>query len=203
MKTEHRLRWSHGEATVLANSAMLADCTFTVDSRPFAPFARAPWLGTVDDPTITGHLRVLAGDFVGLPFGSGQGFRNAPPEWAALPGLPAYRSTHGTAADGDWSFVEADDGNVKLSIDYPADSAVVRIEREITPRPDAPALDFVMRIFARRRALTSAGLPELPPARNARPAGTEGGFRVRPHPSRPDRHRRPARIPEPVCRTKG
>ena len=45
MSLSHKLRWSHGEATILSTAAMLADATFLVDGKPFKPFARAPWLG--------------------------------------------------------------------------------------------------------------------------------------------------------------
>lgn len=156
--TSHNLRWSHGEATVVSNSAMLTDCTFIVDGRRVQPFARAPWVGTVDDKAVTGHLRVLAADFVGLPFGSNRGYRNAPAAWQAVPELPAYRSTHGPCADLDWDIVSADENAVTFSIPYPEESMVERIERTISARSGAPALDFTMRIFARRRGATSVGL---------------------------------------------
>ena len=97
MTSTHKLRWSHGDATIVSTSAMLTDATFILPNGPFKPFARAPWVGTVSDPAIVGHLRVLAGDFVGLPFGTGG--RQAPtlPEWSALmtqpPDAPRVRTT--------------------------------------------------------------------------------------------------------------
>jgi hypothetical protein len=157
MPVTHQLHWAHGEATIDATAATVTDATFTVAGKPFKPFARAPWHDEVrGDTSITGHLRVLSGDFVGLPFGTNRGIRNAPADWQAV--LPKYHSIHGPAADLDWTLVKGDANSVTWSIDYPAGHEVEKIERVVTARPDAPALDFVMRIFARRRAVTSVGL---------------------------------------------
>lgn len=157
MPVSHQLKWAHGEATIVATAATVTDATFNVGGKPFKPFARAPWLGEYDgDETVTGHLRVLSGDFIGLPFGSTRGMRNVPADWQAV--LPGFRSTHGPAADLDWTLVSGDEHSVTWSVDYPADHEVVRIERIITVRADAPALDFVTRIHARRPAATSFGI---------------------------------------------
>lgn len=158
MTSTHRLRWSHGDATIVTTSAMLTDATFNLPNGPFKPFARAPWVGTVSDPSIVGHLRVLAGDFVGLPFGTGG--RQAPnlPEWSALMSQSANGTIHGPAAHEEWTIVSADDRSITLSLDYEPHSAVRRVERTITARDGSPALDFSMRIFARHKASMSAGL---------------------------------------------
>ncbi|MDB5539590.1 MAG: hypothetical protein JWQ89_1317, partial [Devosia sp.] len=50
------------------------------------------------------------------------------------------------------------DDNVMLSLRYDEDSPVEKIERVISARSGTPALDFVMRIFARRPAKMSVGL---------------------------------------------
>lgn len=158
MSASHQLRWSHGEATIVTTSAMLTDATFNLPNGPFKPFARAPWVGTVDDPSITGHLRVLAGDFVGLPFGTGG--RNAPnlPQWDKLLTQAQVGTIHGPAAHDEWTIVEGDEHSVTLSLDYEPHSVVRKVERVITAREGSPALDFVMRIFARHKAPISAGL---------------------------------------------
>lgn len=154
----HQLRWSHGEATIVTTSAMLTDATFKLPNGPFKPFARAPWVGRIDDPSITGHLRVLAGDFVGLPFGTGG--RSAPtlPEWSSLMTQPANGTIHGPAAHDDWTIVSGDERSVTLSLDYEAHSVVRKVERTITARENESALDFVLRIHARHKAPISAGL---------------------------------------------
>ena len=115
-------------------------------------------MGSVDDPAISGHLRELGGDFVGLPFGGSRSVQNPPPDWAALLTGPACQPIHGPAADRDWTILQASPTAITLSLDYPADSKVLRIERTIATRADAPALDFTLRIFARQRAAISVGL---------------------------------------------
>lgn len=167
MKT-HQLRWSHGEATVATTAATVIDASFALPNGPFRPFARAPWVGRIDDPSITGHLRVLSGDFVGIPFGTGG--RQAPnlPEWSKLLTQQPVGRTHGPSAHEDWTILSGDDNSVTLALEYEPHSAVRRLERTITAREGATALDFSLRIFARYKGAISAGLhpnfrlPETP-----------------------------------------
>ena len=168
MKT-HWLKWSHGEAAVVDTAATVTDCTFTLPNGTLQPFARAPWIGRVTDPKISGHLRVLSGDFVGLPFGTGRPLPDAAPEeWKKLGPTTAVPMIHGASADRDWTIVEGDDSHVVLRLDYDADSPVDYLVREIRVRPGAPALDFTLTIFAKRTASVSLGLhpnlrmPETP-----------------------------------------
>jgi hypothetical protein len=158
MAASHQLKWSKGEATVLTTAAMLADCSFALPNGPFRPFARAPWLGKVDDPSIIGHLRVLAGDFVGLPFGAGRPVPNAPPAWRDLMVHEPLHPIHGPVADADWTIIGGDDAHVRLRLDYAADSPVAWVEREVRAVPDTPGLEFTFTIHARRAARLSAGL---------------------------------------------
>lgn len=163
-----RLTWAWGEATVLTTAAMLADCRFVLGAASFSPFAKAPWMGSVSDPAISGHLRELGGDFVCLPFGMGRAMPNAPAEWAPLLTKAEPGPIHGPVADEDWTAVAASDTEITLTLEYPDTSPVLRVERVIAARRDDPALDFVFRIFARRRADISPGLhpilrlPDLP-----------------------------------------
>ncbi len=93
----YHLHWSHGQATVLTTAAMLGECRFTLPNGSFSPFACAPWMGSIEDKTISGHLRELGGDFACLPFGIGREIRNPPQEWASthsftiIPGTFPYR----------------------------------------------------------------------------------------------------------------
>lgn len=154
----HILTWPHGEATVLATAAMLAECRFDLPNGPFSPFAKAPWMGMVEDRSIIGHLRELGGDFVCVPFGAGGHQGYAPAEWKALTDQPASRPIHGPAGDEDWTVIEADPRSIRLALDYPDHSPVRRLERVISARADAPALDFSLTIHARRPAAISVGL---------------------------------------------
>jgi len=93
---------------------------------------------------------------------------NAPAEWASLLTKAEPGPIHGPVADQDWTVVAASDTDITLTLDYPDTSPVLRVERVISARPDAPALDFAFRIFARRSADISPGLhpilrlPDLP-----------------------------------------
>lgn len=156
--TAYALNWSHGEAVVLSTAAVLADCRFDLPKGPFRPFARAPWMGTVTDPAIIGHLRELGGDFVCVPFGSGPDHPIGPPEWANLIVDPPFRPIHGAAGDAEWELVEQSDGSVKLALDYPAESIVARLERTVRGVNGAPVLQSKLRIVPRASGRLSVGL---------------------------------------------
>ena len=156
--TAHQLNWSHGSARVLTTAAMLTDCEFLVNGKGFAPFARAPWLDNPKDDGVTGHLRVLGGDFVCLPFGIGRAVAGAPPDWQAILTGPTAGPIHGPAAELDWTVSAACGSAITLTLDYPQASPVRRVERKIAVRDNAPALDFSLVIHARRRSAISVGL---------------------------------------------
>lgn len=165
---QHTLSWTYGHATVLTTAAMLAECRFDLGNVSFSPFAKAPWMGSVTDQAISGHLRELGGDFVCLPFGIGRQMPNAPADWAPLLRRAETGPIHGPVADEDWTVLSASDTAITLTLDYPETSPALRVERDIVARTSGPAIDFAFRIFARRNATISTGLhpilrlPDLP-----------------------------------------
>ena len=156
--TSHALHWQYGSATILPTAAMLADCTFLLDGKPFSPFAHAPWMGTIRDRSIIGHLRELGGDFVGVPFGGNLPPADGPEAWRSAAQHPRVHPIHGPSGDSDWTIVHADDASVTLALDYPEFYPVSRLERTIAARPDTPALDFTLVVHARHAAEMAIGL---------------------------------------------
>ncbi len=154
----HDLIWTHGQARVLTTAAMLADCTFQLSRGPFAPFARAPWMGTVTDHAISGHLRQLGGDFVCLPFGRARAVPDAPADWAKVLTVNDPGMIHGPAADAEWTVDSATAHSIALSLPYPETSPVARLTRTIAAREHAPTLDLSLTIHARQAASVSVGL---------------------------------------------
>lgn len=152
------LTWSHGAAVVLDTAAMLADCRFDLPGGPFRPFARAPWMGTVEDRSIIGHLRELGGDFACVPFGAGRAEPVGPPEWAKLMAHPPQLPIHGPAGDADWDLVAQTASSVTLALDYPADHIVRRLERTVMGVEGSPTLASRLVIHPRRSGRISAGL---------------------------------------------
>lgn len=57
---------------------------------------------------------------------------------------------HGYSANNVWSHLESDPHFLRIGIDYPAESPIQRLERQITADPDQPALDISLTIWARR-----------------------------------------------------
>lgn len=155
---EYRLKWSHGDALVLSTAAMLADCRFDLPNGAFRPYARAPWMGTIEDDGIIGHLRELGGDFACVPFGAGPEQPAGPSEWADLMTEPPAKPIHGPAGDREWHLLDQSESSVTLGLDYPADFIVERLERTVWGVPGEPALRSALTIHPRRSGSISVGL---------------------------------------------
>jgi hypothetical protein len=153
-----RLRTPFVSAEITTTAAMLLDAAFRIGDREVRPLARAPWLGEPGLDALPGHLRVLAGDFVAVPFGASAAPAGTAPEWVDVlptqePALP-----HGPGADAEWTVVEQSADRVVLTLAYPQDDAVERLERTIRLRADAPVIEFELVIHARRAARIPVGL---------------------------------------------
>ncbi|MFD4960426.1 hypothetical protein [Microbacterium sp. NPDC058389] len=156
------LRWSHGEVRISPIAAMLRSARLRTARGWVMPFAAAPW--DRDDPGVAGlpgHLRVLGGEFVCLPFGSAPLPSDAPPDWLAAGGgapTPTQSHPHGAAADREWDVVERDTSGVTLALELPEPDPVRRLERTIAGVDGEPTVEFSLRIHARRAHRTPLGL---------------------------------------------
>jgi hypothetical protein len=158
-----RLRSAHASAAVRGLSGALVDLAFTLGGRRVQPLAVPPWGAP---PAFKGeppaaHLTVLGGEWPCVPFG---------------------RSTtdavkHGFGTDNFWRLDRSDARSAALSIDYPGDRPVARLERSITLSDEMPRVDLTLTIHARRAAILPIGLHPI----LALP-GVIGGLRLRPAP---------------------
>lgn len=154
------LGWEHGALTVQRHAAMLAPLTFLLpNGRQASPMHVAPWAGEPGTEELPGILRRLRGEWPCVPFGysvPGEGF---PAEWTRSMAPPAPdEEVHGHSSNHPWTW-ESDDGNrLRLSIGYPASSPVKRLERTITPDPDAPAVDLELVVETREACRLPLGL---------------------------------------------
>jgi hypothetical protein len=138
------LGWKHGALTVQRHAAMLAPITFLLpNGRQVSPMHVAPWAEEPIAAEQPGILQRLRGEWPCVPFGYAVTDQTAPAEWARLngPSEPG-EEIHGHSSNHPWNWEEGDGASLKLSIDYPAGSAVKRLVRTITPDPSAPAVDI-------------------------------------------------------------
>lgn len=152
-----RLDWDHGSAEVQPLGGMLGPVSLRLDGeRELDLMHVAPWAGTTGAAGLPGVLRRLRGEWPCVPFGRADTPSNLPPGWRAHASDDDWM--HGYAANQRWICLEASALRVRLAIDYPPDSAVVRIERVIAADPNAPALDISLSIWVRRAARVPVGL---------------------------------------------
>jgi hypothetical protein len=154
------LAWSYGVLAVQRLGAMLAPVTFLLaDGRQVDPMHVAPWAGEPGTEQLPGILRRLRGEWPCVPFGY-----SVPPEgfaaaWAGCIRPPeAGEEVHGHSANHDWRWEEASADALRLSIDYPEHSPVKRVERTVTPDPQAAAIDLEFRIEVREDCRLPVGL---------------------------------------------
>jgi hypothetical protein len=147
--------WAHGEGEVQTLGGMLGPVRFRLSAdRVVQPFHVAPWADEPSAIALPGILRRLRGEWPCVPFGAERN-RGLAGEWCALPrAAPEAQPPHGYGSNADWTF--ADD--LSLFVDYPADSAVARLERRISPDPHAPALVISLAVHVRRDAVLPIGL---------------------------------------------
>jgi hypothetical protein len=155
--TVRTFAWAHGEGEVQSLGAMLGPVRFRLpDGRVVQPFQVAPWADDAGADALPGILRRLRGEWPCVPFGLERDM-DLSGDWADLPraatdGGPDGGPAHGHGSNADWTPDRDRGDGVSLSIDYPPDSPVARLERHIRPDPDAPALDLDLTIHLRRDA---------------------------------------------------
>lgn len=152
------LRWSHGRAVLSPVAGMVVEAVFLVDGHEVRPLASAPWRPEDVDPGTPGHLRVLGGDFLALPFGSAAVPPDAVGGWAAHADAPLPRPPHGWAAEEDWTIDGVTPDSVTLRLDFPPDSPIERVERTVAGTPGRPELRIQHVVHARRDARVPLGL---------------------------------------------
>jgi hypothetical protein len=161
------LEWPHGALDVHSRGGMLGGVLLRNGNRRVAPFYEAPWL---DDETSrqTGLLGQLRSEFPCVPFGV---------PWSAEAVVESWRKSlaasvderdhpldasddllHGYGCVGEWTLVRQTDLSIEIALDYPAESSIARVVRVIRADPNAPAIDFSVKIEARRKTRRPIGL---------------------------------------------
>lgn len=156
----HGLGWRFGSLTVQRLGAMLAPATFVLaDGRQISPMHIAPWADEADGAELPGILRRLRGEWPCVPFGY-----TVPPDgftvdWAgAMAEAAPDEEAHGYAANHDWRWMSRGPWSLHLTLDYPPGGPIRRVERVVTPDPNAPAVDIKFRIEVRRSCRLPIGL---------------------------------------------
>jgi hypothetical protein len=161
-----RLAWDHGSAEVQSLGAMLGPLSLRIgDERELEIMHVAPWAGMTRASRLPGLMRRLRGEWPCVPFGCTEPPHALPGDWRTH--APEDGWNHGYGANHHWRCVSATETRIHLAIDYPPGSPIEHMEREIAADPHGPAIDVVLRVWARRPARVPAGLHptfRLPPA---------------------------------------
>jgi hypothetical protein len=154
------LGWEHGSLVVQRLGAMLAPITFVLaNGQQVSPMHIAPWANEPGSDELPGILQGLRGEWPCVPFGYSVPSGGFAPEWAPLMrSPPPGEEAHGHSSNNLWTWSDSSSDSIALSLDYPAASPVARVERIITPDPEAPAVDLKFRIHVREACHLPIGL---------------------------------------------
>lgn len=154
------ISWDHGVVTVSALGGMIGPTVFVLpDGRPAAPFHIAPWWNEEGREALDGLLKGLRGEWACVPFGYPFPSDDFPRHWPGhIERSAVVEDVHGFGSGVNWTFKDAGSDRISLSVDYPEDHAIQRLERVIRPVPDAPTLEMSLTIRMRRISCEPVGL---------------------------------------------
>ena len=159
---EVSLTWDHGELTLQTLGAMLAPLQFRLpDGREVQPMSIAPWAeekSAPGQPSLSGVMRRLRGEFPCVPYGHADPVDDLAPAWTVGFSSEPEGPEHGPGANSTWTVVEHSRQRLILKVDYPVDHPVTGLRRVVTPDPSAPAVDLELTIDVRRDCRLPIGL---------------------------------------------
>src|SRR5262245_389283 len=130
MTDRWRLHWDHGSAEVQSLGGMLGPLSLRIGPhRELELMHVAQWAGMTRADDLPGVMRRMRGEWPCLPFGSTEPPVGLCDGWTGQ--APDDVWPHGYAANHHWRCLLALPHKVHLAIDYPFDSAIEHVEREI------------------------------------------------------------------------
>lgn len=132
------------------------------DGRIATPFKVSDWEELPSAAGLPPIMRYIKGDFACVPYGAANPPANLPPEWDGLTKAePAFAEVHGYGAHHEWSLERMDDSSMTISIDYPAEHPISRLERTIRLVEEDLAVDVELSIIVRVPVRIAAGIHPL------------------------------------------
>ncbi len=168
MDKRWHIEWAHGSLAVHAAGGMLGDVKLKQAGRTLRPFYEVPWIDNAKAAGAEGLVAHMRSEFPCVPFGVPYRPDQVGEAWQAALSSPVPQFDreadasddllHGYGAIGEWTLVEHSAHEIRIAIDYPASSAIARLTRVIRVDPACAAIDFELRIEARRTSARPIGL---------------------------------------------
>ena len=149
------------EISVQPLGAMLHDCVFRLENGlSVLPLYDAPWRGATgsDFDAQPPIIQQLGSEWPCVPFGRPVANLHLPDEWVTSDAKPWDNWAHGYSANHDWVLEQQSDTLGTATIDYPDNSPVAKLEREVGLMEDRPGLALSLTIKTRRKISLPLGL---------------------------------------------
>jgi hypothetical protein len=177
-----QLAWNHGKITVQPLGGMVSVEFLLPSGKIISPMLRAPWFGESVDAEIPAMIRRLRGDWFCVPFGAGHAVPGLTPRWKAAGAPEEGGLAHGHGAHHEWAILHLSRSEMTVTVEYPRNHPIRRLERTIRPMPGEPAVRFDLSVEARDNVSLPIGLhptfrlPSEPGAVRLKPGGFSFGL---------------------------
>jgi hypothetical protein len=157
-----QLAWNHGQVTVQPLGGMV-DVEFLLPSgKIVSPMYRAPWIGeqigVASVETMPAMLQRLRGDWFCVPFGAGHSVPGLTPRWKDVGEPEAGGLMDGYGFHHNWSILRMSQSEMTVTIEYPQNHPIKRLERTIRPMPGESGVRFDLSVEARDNVSLPIGL---------------------------------------------
>ena len=134
---------------VVPFGAMLVDaCVALPDGRAARPLFRTPWRG--EDGEFDALTRNLGGEWPCVPFGAAGPVAGLPGDWTPTRDGGWSAQAHGFGSWNEWDLERLSPGRMRARIDYPDDTPIAALEREV--RLDGASSTIHLRLSIEARA---------------------------------------------------
>lgn len=156
-----RLTNKYSKVSVQPLGAMLHSCVFRLkNGREVRPLYDAPWRedSGPDFNALPPIIQGLGSEWPCVPFGRPAGNLPLPPEWVGS-GAEAWDNwAHGYSSNSDWQLERLTEGALRATIDYPTNTPIQRLEREVCLLEGSSGLALSLTVYARRETTFPLGL---------------------------------------------
>jgi hypothetical protein len=153
-----QLAWNHGKVTVQPPGGMVHVEFLLPSGKIISPMYRAPWTGEPSGADVPAMLQRLRGDWFCVPFGAGHSVPGLTPRWKNAGAPEAGGLAHGYGSHNHWSILRLTQSEMTVTIQYPENHPIKRLERTIRPVPGEPAVRFDLSVEARDNVSLPIGL---------------------------------------------
>ena len=157
-----RIKNEQATVDVQALGGGIRDAVFHLtNGESVSPLYRPPWRGSSDArmQELPKLLRELSAEWACVPFGMAGVRSDLPTDWQPASDAADWdQDPHGYGSNHDWHFSQMSESALKAEIEYPVESPVDRLVRNLWLDPNQPTIHIALTIYVSRPVKLPVGL---------------------------------------------